>query len=568
MRPSVIIKRVKRPEKANHSAASRTTSGHIQGLCDYVDDADHDGEKLQAREGAEDEGPISFGLNFVAEDSNRDGQIAELKANATANTNEKAHKIEHVTISLETGKTLDADGWRQAVQTTLENLGMADHLCRVSVHRNTENEHAHLVLCKVRPEPDASDKYRVAIDGGSVTSHDDRGRERNNIALCLQRAASLVASSHGWEIGKHARFDGEGKLLSPAERTDRAKGYDAQAFVKWLSAYESKSSSGSATHARPDRSRAVRVIGGSATNYDALQAAIERGDYAAAARFWEAFAAKNAAFWEQWQAEFQRQQAEDKAREQAEIRAIQREAAREQRKERFVEQVQDKFINRQYEAEKFQNPDGIIEATDRKTYVREDLQKRMALLMPVAKSWADVKTLLPAQVILTKKGQGAVLAFYGQDGKKEELKLSDIAREHSFGNLTKRFQDTAFPVTAKEPASTVTPTPLPAPPPMPKGNASNGGGAGAGTPAPVPVTASTPEERPAERRERREDHGDIAALAARFRAIGRQRRIDALALDAAIESQRQRAILEREWVERERIERLERERKENQSMRM
>lgn len=530
-RPAVVIKRVKRAPQGNHAAESRTVEAQIQGLCDYIDNVEDDGEKLEARQGEDGEqrDAISFNLNFISED--RDTQIKEFIADAMANTNEKANKIEHIVISLEPGKTLDAEGWKQAVATTLENLGMSDHLCKVTVHNNEKNQHAHLLICKVKPEPDANGKYLIAIDGGSVVTHDDRGRERNNVAFCLQRAASQIAGSHGWEIGKFARFDGNGRSFFPQEKKDRAQQYDRQAFVGWLANRQARPTSStrpesagktSTGKAYTPQTRTPRLIG-AVVDYDSLLAALERGDFEAVAQFWKRFSEQNRASW----AEFDRQMAAMFAAEKIEFRASQaaaKAAAREARAEKWAARNAEPptFRERHYDLEKFANPDGLIEKSTRKVYEREALQRQLSAILPAATSWKELRAVLsPLQVAIAKKGQGAVLVFQSKTGR-EELKLSDLGRAYSYGNLRKLYTDEPFPTPAKK-EPTPAPAPivaddvreeLPAAPPVPGSGPVNGvlpiptyapipadvaghtGGPSAGTPGPQAKLVPAPKKEP------------------------------------------------------------------------
>lgn len=64
----------------------------------------------------------------------------------------KEDLIKHITISLPVGEHLTLAQWENAVKEHLKQLGCSDYVSCWAVHKDTDNEHAHLVICRVHPK--------------------------------------------------------------------------------------------------------------------------------------------------------------------------------------------------------------------------------------------------------------------------------------------------------------------------------------------------------------------------------------------------------------------------------
>ena len=98
----------------------------------------------------EDRVAYSFTGNTVA-DNPHDARI-ELDATARCNQRAKSSKFLHLIISNKVGEHLSQDQWKKTANELAASLGMKEHQFIAYVHKDTDHEHMHLVICKVHPE--------------------------------------------------------------------------------------------------------------------------------------------------------------------------------------------------------------------------------------------------------------------------------------------------------------------------------------------------------------------------------------------------------------------------------
>jgi Relaxase/Mobilisation nuclease domain len=70
----------------------------------------------------------------------------------TAAQGRAAKPVEHFSISLAPGEHLSREQWENVVDRTLQDLGLQGHQVLIVAHRDTDNEHIHLMVNRVHPE--------------------------------------------------------------------------------------------------------------------------------------------------------------------------------------------------------------------------------------------------------------------------------------------------------------------------------------------------------------------------------------------------------------------------------
>lgn len=119
----------------------------------------------------------SFTANTVA-DNPHDARI-ELDATARCNRRAKSSKFLHLIISNKAGEHLSCEQWQKTAQEMAAALNMQQHQFIAYVHKDTDHEHMHLVICKVHPE---TYKLNVMSFGWSKLS-DTAARLEHEFAL-------------------------------------------------------------------------------------------------------------------------------------------------------------------------------------------------------------------------------------------------------------------------------------------------------------------------------------------------------------------------------------------------
>ena len=73
------------------------------------------------------------------------------KQTATARSKNKL-RTHHIIISLNAGEHLSAEQWYEVAESHLKALKLEEHLAFWAVHKDTDNEHLHLVFSDVNPQ--------------------------------------------------------------------------------------------------------------------------------------------------------------------------------------------------------------------------------------------------------------------------------------------------------------------------------------------------------------------------------------------------------------------------------
>ena len=60
--------------------------------------------------------------------------------------------IRHITISLPAGEHLTLAQWENTIKEHLKHLGCEEYVSGWAVHKDTDNEHAHIMICRVHPK--------------------------------------------------------------------------------------------------------------------------------------------------------------------------------------------------------------------------------------------------------------------------------------------------------------------------------------------------------------------------------------------------------------------------------
>jgi hypothetical protein len=70
----------------------------------------------------------------------------------TASLGNAKKPVEHISISLAPGEHLTREQWEQVVDTTMRDLGLEGHQALIVAHKDTAQEHIHLMINRVHPE--------------------------------------------------------------------------------------------------------------------------------------------------------------------------------------------------------------------------------------------------------------------------------------------------------------------------------------------------------------------------------------------------------------------------------
>lgn len=407
--PAVLAKKVKRVPQVAPT---------FRALVVYALDAKNHGAKLTSSEHPE---PTVIVLGSFSDKIS--GAVAESEAIAALNRG-RGNDTMHVVISLESGRSLTPAEWKTAADIVLDNLNMRGHLAVVGVHRNTENEHAHLVINRVCPEPDAKGRYLIRIDDGSVCSKGKDGRMRTNEVLSLHRAAAEISIRQGWSLSENGRFGPDLQMRGKADKL--------------------RLSSGSAT---------ATALGKDSPE---LRTALAAQDALAKARE----TSTGAEFW-------------TKARRELADAGVDWKVTEHLRKGKIVyggkltgedgTNVKQSRLEDQFQIKALVAEFGPPPAANAPAKISKE--EAIALAAPILASsqdWPAIHSGLAERgMSLERKGQGAVIKYSGG-----ELKLSDVNRKFTFGKLVKRFG--TFPENAN---ITETQIPTVKPARLPKGTA-------------------------------------------------------------------------------------------------
>ncbi len=389
--PAVLAKKVKRVPQVAPT---------FRALVAYALDAEHDGAKLTSSERPE---PTIIVLGAYSDKIS--GALAESEALSTLNRG-RGNDTMHVVISLESNRSLTDAEWKAAADTVLDNLNMKGHIALLGVHRNTANEHGHLVINRVCPEPDERGRYLLRTDGGSVCSQGKDGRMRTNEVLSLHRAAAEIALNQGWPLSENGRFGPDLQLRGKADKLRLSQGSaTAQALGK----------------DSPELRTAL-----------AAQAAIGKARKASTgAGFWAKATAELADAGIAWKIT-------EHVRKGQTVYGgkLTGEDGTNVKQSRLEDQFQIKALIKEF------GPPPAANAPAKIT--KEDAVKAAAPILAGGKDWPALHSGLAENgMSLERKGQGAVIRF---NGGKDQLKLSEIGREFTFGKLEKRlgtFQENA-----------------------------------------------------------------------------------------------------------------------------
>lgn len=390
--PAVLAKKVSR---------TPNVSPTFRALAFYAMDADGYGAKLTNGKHPE---PTIIVLGAIS--NNVQGAIAESEALAAFNQG-RGNDTAHIVISLESNRFLTDAEWKVAAETALDNLGMRGHIAIAAVHRNTENEHLHLVVNRVCPEPDDRGRYLLQISGGSVCSQTKDGKKRTNEVLSLHRAAAEIAIGQGWPLSENGRFGPDLQLrpqsnklrLSQGSATAQALGKDSPELRTALAAQAAIGKAReSAASGKPFWAEANRELADAGIAWK-ISEHTRKGKIVYGGRL----------------------RGEDGVNV---------------KQSRLEDAYQIKTLIAEYGPPPAENAPAKLS--------KEDAVKAAAPILADGKDWAAIHASLGEHSMsLERKGQGAVILFNSGYG---ELKLSEIGREFTFGKLEKRlgtFQENA-----------------------------------------------------------------------------------------------------------------------------
>ncbi len=183
----MIGKRVK-AAKANNAA------GHAGNLVDYISD-NKKGKIMH-----------SGGVGFIT--TNPAAQKLEMSALASSNPLSK-NPINHYILSWREDEKPTTEQIDQAVQITLDEMGMNEHQAIYSAHHDTNNIHVHIVINRIHPDTNKSIEINKGFDLDP-----------------LHRAVVKIEHLQGWKPLENARYkvleDGEVVEVN-AERKQQRK---------------------------------------------------------------------------------------------------------------------------------------------------------------------------------------------------------------------------------------------------------------------------------------------------------------------------------------------------------
>lgn len=190
----------------------------------YIDDEKNGGAKL-VKVGDD---TLVGAFNFASYE--RERQITEMQMLEMALSGEKSEPYAHWSISWAPGEFPTREQVEDTIKNHMRNLGMSEHLAMWSCHdRDNDGKatifHAHVLINRVNPEPDANGNYRVTTTGGSVTY---RGRKLTKEVLSAHKAAAESAAKYGWEMPERACFDENGNRQHHPEQVKVSQGWQAR----------------------------------------------------------------------------------------------------------------------------------------------------------------------------------------------------------------------------------------------------------------------------------------------------------------------------------------------------
>ncbi len=226
----------------------KTSSGGGKGFGDvvrYVARDRDDQADLRERFGSPEMGAINLDCPLDArEDRQTAIDILDATAAAKVSRRQTGHPAYHIEFSWQQGEHPTREQAAQAAAHVMRSVGMAEHQAVWAIHRDTDNDHVHLVINRVHP-----DTHRV-----QEVPHRDW--------LRLDKAMREIEAAQGWrhdngpwiavqreEIGQKPEFgivrmsrterarrgllqDPDARVSDKAQRAEQNIGTDA--FQRWI----------------------------------------------------------------------------------------------------------------------------------------------------------------------------------------------------------------------------------------------------------------------------------------------------------------------------------------------
>lgn len=168
---------IKKAAERQESSAGRVID-YIQRALDYVQRANM----------LEEDRPITFTGNCISDDI----ELCKLEIQSTQDQNHRAKgdKTYHMIISFSPEDKLTTELHQKVVADVAEHLGFGEHQRVCAIHKDTSNEHCHVIINKINPKT-----FNI------LTPYYD-GFQMNDIATELEQKYNLTVLNHSNEKGQ------------------------------------------------------------------------------------------------------------------------------------------------------------------------------------------------------------------------------------------------------------------------------------------------------------------------------------------------------------------------------
>lgn len=142
----MIIKQSKQVKVENIHALCKYLEYGAPKLREQVQAAGLDADALKA-------GRVKFSFtgNLQADELNKQA-IQEMELTADANRRAKGNRFLHLIVSLRQDENLERDQWQHIARRAAGKLGLEEHQYFGVVHKDTDNEHLHLIINLISPQ--------------------------------------------------------------------------------------------------------------------------------------------------------------------------------------------------------------------------------------------------------------------------------------------------------------------------------------------------------------------------------------------------------------------------------
>lgn len=130
-------------------------------------------------------------LNCFAENF---GEAGECIINAEQAYTGPGNAVIHWIMSWQEGEKPTAEQVKDCVQEFLNDQNMGNHECAFVAHGDTSNFHIHLVVSRVKPEPEPDGTYKIQNFGGAVERENGTTHEVNS----ARHTVIKLVEKYGW----------------------------------------------------------------------------------------------------------------------------------------------------------------------------------------------------------------------------------------------------------------------------------------------------------------------------------------------------------------------------------